>query len=112
LSTNLISIGVLSEKGFKINFEQDMCKITKENEVIAIGVKVSQKSKLFQLPIEILDDSQALVTYSNDWQLWHQRMGHLSTQNLKKLKAEDVDFSNIHLRQEFCEVCAIGKAKK
>jgi hypothetical protein len=30
LSTNLISIGVLSEKGFNINFEKNICKITKE----------------------------------------------------------------------------------
>ena len=112
LSTNLISIGVLSEKGFNINFEKDLCKITKENEVIAIGTKVSEESKLFQLPIEIINDSQALLTVSNDWQLWHHRLGHLSTQNLRKLKTEDVDFGNIHLRQEFCEVCALGKAKK
>jgi hypothetical protein len=31
---------------------------------------------------------------------------------LRKLKTEDVDFGNIHLRQEFCEVCALGKPKK
>ncbi len=31
---------------------------------------------------------------------------------MRKLETEDVDFSNIHLRQEFCEVCALGKPKK
>jgi hypothetical protein len=31
---------------------------------------------------------------------------------LRKLKFKDFDFGNIHFRQEFCEVCALGKAKK
>ena len=53
-----------------------------------------------------------MITETNNWQLWHYRLGHLSTQNMKKLITKDVKLSQIQAKQEFCESCAISKAKK
>jgi hypothetical protein len=71
---------------------------------------------IYELKIEIKNDSQAMIIETNNnennWKLWHYRLGHLSTKNMKILESEDVKFKQINLKQEFCVGCALGKAKK
>ena len=67
LSTNLISIGVLSKKGFEINFNEDSCKIKLNNEIIAEGTKWIHNINLYQLKIEISNERQAMIIQTNDW---------------------------------------------
>ena len=43
---------------------------------------------------------------SDKWKLWHHRLGHLSYENMKKIKAEDVEFN------EFCEDFNLEKFTK
>ena len=112
LSTNLISIGVLSKKGFEIIFSEDSCKIKLNNELIAEGTKWANNGNLYQLNVKVHSESKAMITKINDWKLWHYRLGHLSTQNMKKLKAEDIELHQEKDDDGFCEGCALGKAKK
>ena len=71
LSTNLISIGKLAKKGYKILFEKDVCNI-KLNEIIVIeGVQSDINDNLYELK---RIDVQALVaTETSNWKIWHQR---------------------------------------
>jgi hypothetical protein len=46
LSTNLISIGILSKKGFEITFKEDKCIIKRNNGVITEGTKCKHNSNL------------------------------------------------------------------
>ena len=87
LSTNLISIGKLNKKGFKIVFEDDKCRIHLSQETIIECKQSAENDNLFELPINEKEDDEkhALNTMSktNNWRLWHYRLGHLGEQNMK-----------------------------
>ena len=51
LSTNLISIGKLNKKGFKIVFEDDKCRIHLSQETIIECKQSAENENLFELPI-------------------------------------------------------------
>ena len=112
LTTNLISLGKLSSKRLKIVFENDSCKIFLNEELSIEAKKSNNKNNLYELET-ISDLDQALLTENvKNWKLWHYRLGHLSTKNMEKLKAEDVDMKQEKLEKEFCEDCALGKSTK
>ncbi|XP_038693789.1 uncharacterized protein LOC119991516 [Tripterygium wilfordii] len=69
LDSNLLSVGQLMEKGFILVFEGTTCKIldnSKNNQLV-------NTSKL------------AMKATSEESALWHQRLGHLSEQNMKTI---------------------------
>ncbi len=115
LSKNLISIGKLNKKGFKIVFEDDKCRIHLSRETIIECKQSAENENLFELPINEKEDDEkhALNTLSktNNWRLWHYRLGHLGEQNMKILKSEETVI-NEQLTKEFCKDCALGKSKK
>ena len=104
LSTNLISIGKLNKKGFKIVFEDDKCRIHLSQETIIECKQSAENDNLFELPMNEKEDDEkhALNTISktNNWKLWHYRLGHLGEQNMKKLKSEETVI-NKKLTNEF-----------
>jgi hypothetical protein len=51
LSTNLIAIGKLNKKGFKIVFEDDKCRIYLSQETIIECKQSAENDNLFELPI-------------------------------------------------------------
>ena len=51
-----------------------------------------------------------VATETSNWKIWHQRLGHLGNDNMKKLNIEEIKLKN--LKNEFCQDCALGKAKK
>ncbi|CAF0996316.1 unnamed protein product [Brachionus calyciflorus] len=113
LSVNLISIGKLSRKGFKIIFEREKCNIVSNDETIIEAKSWSQNKNLYELSLLFQESERALISIkSDDLKLWHFRLGHLSLENMKRLEAEDVDFSRMNSTKELCESCTLGKLTK
>ncbi len=68
---------------------------------------------LYELQFTVHHENQALLLDStNNWKLWHKRLGHLGKNNMLKLRTEDVDLKQKCVTNDFCEVCALGKATK
>ncbi|CAF1077662.1 unnamed protein product, partial [Brachionus calyciflorus] len=113
LSVNLISIGKLSNKGYKILFEKDKCNIMLNNQAIIEAKCWSQNKNLYELKLIFQETERALTNIKpSDFKLWHYRLGHLSFENMKKIRAEDIDFRKIAVDKEFCESCTLGKSTK
>jgi hypothetical protein len=117
LSTNLISIGKLAKKGYKILFEDEVCKIKLNDKVIVEGVQSKVNNNLYELKqvndqnfLKPVNDKALSAIEKDKWKLWHHRLGHLGKENMKKLKAEDTVLDN--LKNEFCQDCALGKSIK
>ena len=116
LSYNLISVSKAAQVGYSVSFGDNECKITRANgAVIAVGVRVGC---LYHLDFQQrLNSSHATNANSDNSKenIWHQRFGHLGTQNLNKLANENLvtgfDFDSKN-ELDFCESCVYGKLHK
>lgn len=104
LSMNLLSISQICGKGFKVIFDSKSCQvIDRDGKLFTTGTQVNglYSFNAYQ--------GKAMVTKSNDADLWHRRLGHLNFESLKKLKtlSTGISFSNKSL--ETCLPCIKGK---
>ncbi|KAG6490390.1 hypothetical protein ZIOFF_051686 [Zingiber officinale] len=110
LHQNLLSMGQLSEKGYKICIIQGYCIITDGNGKLIAKVKMSQ-NRLFPLKIQHKFLSCFNSEILNDNWLWHMRFGHFHFSGLNYLARKKLVFElpDIVKSNHVCETCLIGK---
>ena len=116
LAKNLFSVSAAAKRGYSIELHQSGCVILDKFQ------KISGSGKL-QNNLYVLDVNEKNVGFhdvniaSNEHpeELWHQRFGHLSKNNLRLLRDQKLvtgmDFHPAK-ESEFCEGCAHGKQKR
>jgi hypothetical protein len=108
LRHNLISIGQLNSKNYKIVFEGRFCRIF-NNTALVVEVPMT-KNRMFLMRMESnVTCLKASVDVS--W-LWHKRLGHLNFGSLSMLQKKNLvrglsSFTNPG--NKLCEGCVIGK---
>lgn len=110
LSTNLLSVSQIVEKGFRMTFGQSGCTVyDRKGRIRGIGERVGN---LFRLKQRGTEAEQSLACKSVPLETWHKRMGHLGYDNLMKLPkiTKGVDFSNTE--HDDCKICPMGKAAR
>ena len=108
LTTNLLSVSALFNKGCKVIFEKEHCTINRSNRIHLATKK--QERNLFHLSIS----NHAFATTGSPQilpiELWHQRLGHLELENVWKLQD---NFTRICLNQTnaptVCQPCLAEK---
>lgn len=114
LQANLISASQLLDKDVNISLTKLGCIFTAPDGDIA--AEAYAKYGLFLLHTWS-DHQLAMAAYSssNDpiQRLWHERMGHLGVQNLKKLQSMSTGLDLSHLPHEdcTCEACLQGRMR-
>ena len=113
---NLFSVSVVAKRGYSIELQQSGCVILdKCGTVLGSG---KMQGNLYALDVrgtnvEFHDVNVSTNEHLED--LWHQRYGHLSTNNLRLLRDQKlvsgIDFKSAK-KSEFCEGCAHGKQKR
>jgi len=108
IDQNLLSVGQLLEKGFKVSFENQHCVIFDTTGREILKVKMRFKSFSFD-PTE--EEQTAYVTYVSSTELWHKRLGHCHIQRMLDMEKKDMTrglpiLSN-HLSN--CNACQFGK---
>jgi len=111
LDQNLLSVGQLLEKGFKLYFEDKHCLIKEASGHDLFKVKMRGKS----FSLNPLEEEQ--VVYSareNASELWHKRLGHYHYQGLLKMqesmKVENL--SKLGASSKNCRACQFGKQSR
>jgi len=105
LSVNLLSVRKITQKGFTINFDESVCKITNGDNLVATAKPVNDIYKLSQ-PSNVTYACK-IDTSSNKW---HRRLGHLNRSSMKFLRdkhAQGLNFDDPS--EQPCEVCVKGK---
>lgn len=75
INQNLLSVGQLLEKGYKVLFEDKMCLIKDASGQDLFKVKMKGKS----FSLDLMEEEQAAVSSSvNATELWHKRLGHFN----------------------------------
>ncbi|KAJ8639362.1 hypothetical protein MRB53_016056 [Persea americana] len=108
INQNLLSVGQLLEKGYKVLFEENHCLITdaQGREVF----KVQMEGKSFAL--NLMEEEQAAVHKEDSTtMLWHRRLGHVHHTTLLFMKKNNLGEGLPELKEELptCTACQYGK---
>ncbi|GIL87679.1 hypothetical protein Vretifemale_15713, partial [Volvox reticuliferus] len=126
---NLISVSVLTEKGYSVVFDTNEARVARNGVCIRASKCTTGLYKLLSSaycseefakpspPPELnVPAFTATIPHSEVAGLWHRRFGHLGVLNLKRLVHEGmvkgIDLSNAQLREfegQDCEPCILGK---
>nr|KYP59539.1 Retrovirus-related Pol polyprotein from transposon TNT 1-94 [Cajanus cajan]KYP59550.1 Retrovirus-related Pol polyprotein from transposon TNT 1-94 [Cajanus cajan] len=117
LKHNLLSISQLSDKGFKIEFDNSYClifhKLTKE--IRFIGKRINN---IYMLDLEhsiTISSTKCLITKEDNVWLWHRRAGHIHMNHLNKLSRKELVIGLPKLKfskDKLCDACQKGKQVK
>ncbi|KAJ8883570.1 hypothetical protein PR048_015414 [Dryococelus australis] len=90
LTINLLSVSKLTERKFIVVFDNDACKVFKENKVTIIGAPDFVAPKINGINMSKTSEGKGPNSESAylpiDQQTWHRRLGHLNYSGMKKLK--------------------------
>jgi transposase InsO family protein len=111
---NLISVRRIQAKGMTVIFSPQGVTIKNGKQTILTGKPFNG---LLAVTLQI---NKSMVNYGsqvhviNNYQIWHERLGHISKTNFNKLKAHNMVEDINHIDQikptdELCEACIYGK---
>ena len=107
IDQNLLSVGQLMEKGYKISFEDKVCMIrdVKDNELF----KIQMSGRSFALNFE--EEDTAMHKEESDLILWHKRLGHFHSKALIYVKNNKLVEGLLELEKDLlaCVSCQYGK---
>ena len=116
LAKNLFSLSAGAKRGYTIELQQSGCVILDKFRKISGSGKL--QNDLYVLDINERNEKFHHVNVASNEHLedlWHQRFGHLSRNNLRLLRdrklISGMDFQSAK-KSEFCEGCAHGKQKR
>ncbi|KAL4376435.1 hypothetical protein GQ457_02G035280 [Hibiscus cannabinus] len=87
IDQNLLSVGQLLEKGFKVTFEDFYCLIYDATGKETLRVKMRGKSFSYD-PTE--EEQIAFFNKACTTEIWHKRLGHCHLQRMLKMKKTDM----------------------
>jgi len=71
-----------------LKFESDNVKISRNNSIMAYGIK--QSNNLFRLLIKVVSTDEANAVSVNSLKTWHERLGHINCQSLREMVRKDL----------------------
>lgn len=115
LKCNLMSINILTNRGYAIEFKGDCALITFDGKLQFIAYK---RGKLYEITFQLDCDVFAGLTTEQSkgripQALLHFRLGHLNVNDMRKLitrkMVTGLDHFKIDTNKKFCETCIFGK---
>ncbi|XP_050915066.1 uncharacterized protein LOC127130025 [Lathyrus oleraceus] len=81
---NLLSIGQLLERGYKIRLEDKILRVLDSNGVLILKALMAA-NRTFKVELKVMEHRCLATATSRDEWLWHYRLGHLNFRDLRKL---------------------------
>ncbi|KAH9684519.1 Integrase catalytic domain-containing protein [Citrus sinensis] len=106
LKKNLISMGALEAKGYKVTIEDGTMKFTHGAMVILQGAR---RHNLYYLKGSTTDEANVVEAHSDTTKLWHVRLGHAGEKSLQTLMRHGLLKGTKTCKLNFCEHCVVGK---
>ena len=115
LKHNLMSVGQLVQKGYKVSFDNDVCTILDRNPSGRLIARVNMtQNRMFPLQIHCIQGGKEVsfkaVYLYQSW-LWHLRYGHLHFDALSLLQNKYMvkELPQILKPRNSCEICILEK---
>ncbi|GKA38569.1 retrovirus-related pol polyprotein from transposon TNT 1-94 [Tanacetum coccineum] len=109
LSFNLLSIGQICDKKFKVLFSETGSEILKDDITIGRGIR---KNDLYIMKMgNSPKDSLCLTSIDDTLTLWHRRLGHANMRLIQSLSSKELvrNLPKLKFENHFCDACNIGK---
>ncbi|KAH9666242.1 Integrase catalytic domain-containing protein [Citrus sinensis] len=106
MKKNLISVGALEAKGYKVTIEDGTMKFTHGAMVILQGVR---HHNLYYLKGDTTDEANVVEMHIDTTKLWHVRLGHAGEKSLQTLMRHGLLKGTKTCKLNFCEHCVVGK---
>ncbi|KAJ0467977.1 putative RNA-directed DNA polymerase [Helianthus annuus] len=109
LGYNLLSVGQLLRKGYRVLFDDESCTITHKESGKVVCIVPMSANNTFPFNVKSKVDT-ALVVDGSDSTLWHNRYGHLHEQGLQQLSTSNM-VNGLPAIGSIgqCESCTLGK---
>jgi transposase InsO family protein len=113
LDTNLISVGQLDEEGYDIHVKAGVMRIRDEQSHLLARMQRSP-SRLYTIRLDISRPVCLTAQKADEAWHWHQRLGHISFQALRKLQSGDMVRGLPHIDHvdQLCDSCLAGKQRR
>lgn len=110
MKSNLLSIGQLSEKNYKIVIEDKLMRVTNSNGRIILKASMSQ-NRTFKIELNVLEHRCLATATSTDEWLWHYRLGHLNFKEMCNLQQKQMvsGLPEFEIPSDVCEECVQAK---
>lgn len=111
LAHNLLSVGQLVQKGYKVVFDGGACEIIDKRTKAAIAKVGMTRNKVFPLVMPSCNKVALSSEVVDESHLWHLRYGHLHQKGLQLLKQKEMvtELPEIKGQKGVCEGCIYGK---
>lgn len=109
IDQNLLSVGQLVQKGYKVMFEEGFCLIADSSGKEILKIQMKNKSFSFD---PVSQCQQAMAARDNEAELWHRRLGHFHSKGIEFLQKNDMAVGFPILQQKDtsnCRTCVLGK---
>ncbi|KAH9717385.1 hypothetical protein KPL71_021793 [Citrus sinensis] len=106
LKKNLISVGALEAKDYKVTIKDGIMKFTHGAMVILQGIR---RHNLYYLKGGTTDKANVVEAHSDTTKLWHVRLGHAGEKSLQTLMRHGLLKGTKTCKLNFCEHCVVGK---
>ena len=111
IDQNLLNVGQLVEKGFKIYFEDRNCIIKDAEGKEVFNIKMKGKSFALKL---LEDEHVAVLQQDSTTMLWHRRLEHFHHDVVLYMKKNEIAkrLSDLEKDLPICATCQYGKQIK
>jgi transposase InsO family protein len=110
MKCNLLSIGQLLEKNYKIVMENRLLNVFDIKGNLLMKAQMS-KNRTFKIELNVLNHRCLMTASSREEWLWHYRMGHLNFRDLTSMQKRNMvtGLPKIQMPEEICEECVMSK---
>ena len=112
LTTNLLSVSQLQEKGLVILIQDGVCRIYHPKRGLIAHTQMTMNKMFVLLAKTKMQSSNCLQIAAEDvTDLWHRRYGHLNNKSLRTLHSKQLvnGLPKLKVVEKACIVCNIGK---
>jgi len=110
LKSNIVSLGQLEEKGFKVVLENGkMCVYDQERALIIAAPRTA--NRLYTVKFGVVPPVCLLAKFDDEAWRWHARFGHLNFRALRDLSCKRMvdGMPTVNRVEQICDGCVLGK---
>jgi len=111
LKSNLVSLGQLTESGYRIVMDEDVLEVFEKNPARLLMKVIRSLNRLYHIELKQTEPVCFLGSLEDPAWLWHGRLGHVNFRALKMLGEKEMvgGVPVISHPDELCHSCLDGK---
>jgi len=90
LKSNLISLGQLTEIGYRIEMDDDLIEVFEKSAMRTIMRVQRSGNRLYKIELKTVEPVSLLANVDDESWLWHGRLGHVNFESIKMLVEKEM----------------------